>query len=62
MSEYHDKLYAIQNVLISLELSNQIDDPVKKDDIKADMIKRLLESHNEHKHEDIKKVQKLSES
>lgn len=45
LSEYHDKLYTIQNVLISLELSNQIEDAVKKDDIKADMIKKLLESH-----------------
>lgn len=55
LSEYHDKLYTVQNILISLELSSQINDPIKKDDIKADMIKRLLESHNEHKHEDIKK-------
>jgi len=46
LNEYHDKLYTIQNVLISLELSNQIEDSVKRDDIKADMIKRLLEGHN----------------
>lgn len=45
LNSYHDKLYNIQNILISLELSNQIEDPVKKDDIKSEMIKRLIDSN-----------------
>ncbi|OOM16740.1 hypothetical protein [Clostridium saccharobutylicum] len=52
LSEYHDKLYAIQNILISLELSNQIKDSAKKDDVKVDMVKRLLEIGSEVKVKD----------
>lgn len=52
LSEYHDKLYTVQNILISLELSEQILDPGKKDDVKMEMIKMLIENSNKLKSND----------
>ncbi|MHB9901453.1 hypothetical protein CF095_13570 [Clostridium botulinum] len=42
MNKYHNKLYTIQNILVSLELSDKINDVVKKDEIRVEMIRTLL--------------------
>ena len=43
LDEYHDKLYKVQNIAISLNLVERIESVEKQDDVRVEMIRQLLE-------------------